>query len=659
MNLRQLSLRTKLVCALAVVMTLSSCPLVYLGYAETYRQTLESFEQKFANTARILDKDLELTYLNSQNLVVEKSGIEKEDMVEVLGAVEKALDSEALGEIGPTLQFMEQHLGLHVGVVSEWGEFLNLSPMVGRIWRENPKDYLGMPLDSYFKHSFNHDVFTVLELEEEEGGEKAGGKAPFLMGVRTVPGYTLVVMKSAAYLRDQFAQSQKDFRARLSERIESLDFDPRSNVTVFTDSGETILQRGKGAADVSLKDHPEFYERAVREGVVYEVLDTPSGRRLFAASYFKPTGWFIRETVPASVLEAPARRYAARMAAGVLGIFALLCLFGWGIVSWLIRPLRQLSESAQKLERVNFSLADVSERLREIVMGLPYSGRDEIGRVSRAFRQMVLALEKNIGELKLSVARQHNIEGELHAAREIQRGMLTDPAAGFKAEGFEASALMIAAKEVGGDFYDVLRAPDGREVLVLGDVSGKGVSAALLMCVSLTLVRNAVADGLEPAAAMKKVNDQLARNNPNCMFVTLWIGYFDPATGRLDYANGGHCPPAVVSASAETPLRWLDQVSGPLVGALEMAEFVPLETVLEPGDLCFIYSDGVSEAMNEARELFGAKRIESVLLGEAGRASQAVIEDMMRAIERHRRGALQSDDITMLVFRRGSAKEAS
>lgn len=653
MNLRQFSLRTKLVCALAVVMTLSSCPLVYIGYAQTYRQTLESVEQKFANAARVLDKDLELTYLNSQNLVVEKSEIEKEDMVEVLGAVEKALDSEALGEIGPTLQFMEEHLGLYVGVVSEQGEFLNISPMVWRVWRENPRDYLGMPLESYFKHSFNHDVFTVLELEGEDGGQ-----TPVLMGVRTVPGYTLVVMKNVGYLRDQFSQSQKELRSHLSERIKALDFDPRSDVTVFTDSGETILHRGKGGCDVSLRDHSGFYERAARDGVVYEVLDTPSGRRLIAASHFKPAGWFIQESVPASVIEAPARRYAARMAAGVLGIFALLCLLGWGVVSWLIRPLRQLSEAALKLERVNFSLADVSERLREIVMGLPYSGRDEIGRVSRAFRQMVLALEKNIEELKLSVARQHNIEGELHAAREIQRGMLTDPQGGFRSEGFEASALMIAAKEVGGDFYDVLRAPDGREVLVLGDVSGKGVSAALLMCVSLTLVRNAVADGLAPAAAMKKVNDQLARNNPNCMFVTLWIGYFDPATGRLDYANGGHCPPAVVSASGKKPLRWLDQVSGPLVGALEMAEFVPLEATLEPGDLCFIYSDGVSEAMNEARELFGAKRIESVLRGESGCSSKAVIEDMMRAIERHRAGALQSDDITMLAFRRASGKEA-
>lgn len=154
---------------------------------------------------------------------------------------------------------------------------------------------------------------------------------------------------------------------------------------------------------------------------------------------------------------------------------------------------------------------------------------------------------------------------------------------------------------------------------------------------------------------MKQINDQVAARNPACMFATLWIGIFDPRDGTLRFSSGGHCPPAVLHAETrdnESPLAWERFTGGPLVGVFEDAAFTESEAKLEPGDFWFVYSDGVSEAMNEKRELFGEAGIARVLSSLADRSPAAVIDAMMQAIVEFRGRAAQSDDITMLVFQR-------
>ena len=188
----------------------------------------------------------------------------------------------------------------------------------------------------------------------------------------------------------------------------------------------------------------------------------------------------------------------------------------------------------------------------------------------------------------------------------------------------------------------------------MGDVSGKGVSAALLMAMALTLVKNAIRQGLEPGAILKQVNDDLAANNPNCMFVTLWIGFFDPKTGELVYSNGGHCPPMLLTSNEEESVQWLRKVNGPLVGVLDMAMFTQSQAQLAIGDVCLVYSDGLSEAMNKDRVLFGEKRMQEALSECQNMSPKAVLQVLMNKIQLHRQDYEQSDDITMLVFKRTS-----
>ena len=216
---------------------------------------------------------------------------------------------------------------------------------------------------------------------------------------------------------------------------------------------------------------------------------------------------------------------------------------------------------------------------------------------------------------------------------------------------------MVAAKEVGGDLFDVIRLPGGRRALVLGDVSGKGVSAALMMSVTLTLIRNALSNGFEPAAVIKTVNDRLAANNENCMFVTLWIGIFEPDTGLLTYANGGHCPPYWLPADRGKPPQAVRNVSGPLVGVFEEAQYQGYALQLRPGDLFFVYSDGVSEAMNENRELFGEEGILAAAEARSSNDPRAFVDGMLEAVVAWRKTMPQSDDITMLAIRHTQEEE--
>ena len=265
---------------------------------------------------------------------------------------------------------------------------------------------------------------------------------------------------------------------------------------------------------------------------------------------------------------------------------------------------------------------------------------------------MVKALDENIRRLVDTLAVRQRMQGELNAARDIQMGILPPPDGAPKSLGYAAAAFLEPAKEVGGDLYDFFTAPDGRQAVVIGDVSDKGVSAALFMSMTVTLVRYALAEGLSCSEAMLRINERLAENNPTCMFVTLFIGLFDPATGRLDYASGAHCPPFIVSPDADVPVRMLTETSGPLVGAMQGMDYEACHACIAPGEYCLLYTDGVSEAMNEKQELFGEERIAATLEKLRGASPDEVLHGVMSAVKAYRGAAPQSDDITMLCFRR-------
>lgn len=394
----------------------------------------------------------------------------------------------------------------------------------------------------------------------------------------------------------------------------------------------------------------EYMEPAHDTSHTHEAHDDDFDGAYYRVAYFNKLDWYMVAVIPHDIVEEPAAALARRI--GLTALFtAVLSLLGTFLVtSRLTTPLRTLTAKAMELARWDFSSAKnfadkplfADKHEERALLGRS----DEVGQLAGAFAHMDKALRENIAHLVDLTAAKERLQGELTAARDIQRGILPSPGAIPVATGCTVTAMLEPAREVGGDLYDAFPLRDGRQAVAIGDVSGKGVPAALFMAMTVMLIRHTLDEGLSLENAMGCINDRLATNNPENMFVTLFIGLFDPATGTLEFVNAGHCPPLLVKAGS---VRVLDFVSGTAVGSFPEMRYVASSTVLAPGEYGFLYSDGVSEAMNEQDALFGEQRLYTAL-GTLPR--EAVLSGLLEMLTDWRGTAEQSDDIAMLLFER-------
>ena len=238
------------------------------------------------------------------------------------------------------------------------------------------------------------------------------------------------------------------------------------------------------------------------------------------------------------------------------------------------------------------------------------------------------------------------IENELDIARSIQQSML--PTTYSKIPGYQVFGSMSPARDVGGDYFDVLHLEGGRVGLAIGDVSGKGVPAAMFMMSSRSLVRGA-ASGTMPAPAdvLRVVNGLLEADNAAAMFVTMFYAVLDPATGSLKYANGGHRPPLIVHPDGSSTL--LSRSGGLALGAVPGTRYAEDAAELGPGDMAVLYTDGVTEARNAADERFGYARLQAVFAERRPEDAQQVGAAILDAVRAFVGDAPQIDDIACLV----------
>ena len=239
------------------------------------------------------------------------------------------------------------------------------------------------------------------------------------------------------------------------------------------------------------------------------------------------------------------------------------------------------------------------------------------------------------------------IRRELGVAARMQESILpTDFPSDTR---YEIHAAMTPALEVGGDFYDFFNLEDGRMGIVMADVSGKGVPAALFMMVSRTLMKGTAIGEPDPTKALAEVNQLLVESNEEAMFVTLFYASFDPSSGRLMFANGGHNLPYVIRQNGE--VQQIDCESGVVLAVLPGFDFPGGSLDLEPGDAIFFYTDGITEAMNEVGEEFGDDALAEVLADVAGSDAASFSDRVVAAVREHAGEADQSDDITCLCLR--------
>ena len=252
--------------------------------------------------------------------------------------------------------------------------------------------------------------------------------------------------------------------------------------------------------------------------------------------------------------------------------------------------------------------------------------------------------------LLLEVAERLSLKGELEVAREIQLAML--PTGTYSAGDAEICGVTRPANTVGGDFYDVLPLvsdPDGRVIITLGDVTGKGSPAALLMALLLAVLRTLVDERLEARALVSRLNAQICRHSPGSRFITLFYGVYTPGSGALTYVNAGQNPPLL--RRSDGSIERLGS-TGIALGMFEGSTFGAVETRVNPGDLLLLYSDGITEAENPAGQPFEESGLEAFIAAHPQQMPAELAPALLRAVEAHARDSRFTDDLTVLILKR-------
>ena len=269
----------------------------------------------------------------------------------------------------------------------------------------------------------------------------------------------------------------------------------------------------------------------------------------------------------------------------------------------------------------------------------------------------LLTVMANMAAVRIENARLAEVEQaerlrarELEDAALIQRSLLPSRFPPFPDRtDFELHAAMVPAKEVGGDLFDFFLLDSERLAFVLGDVSGKGVPAALFMAIARTLLRGAAHHHTSPGACLSDINQSLAEQNSSMMFVTFFYGILNTRTGVVEYCNAGHNPPYAFSPDGR--IRALEDRCGPMLGIAEGFQYGTRSLELQPGEGVLVYTDGVTEAANKKGEFYGESRLEAYLTAHASQTAEELVRGLHAEVEHFEAGARRSDDITVLALR--------
>jgi sigma-B regulation protein RsbU (phosphoserine phosphatase) len=358
--------------------------------------------------------------------------------------------------------------------------------------------------------------------------------------------------------------------------------------------------------------------------------------------YYAPlssVGWSIGVIVPEDELFGDIQKLSRTVlmigGAGFVFLFAVVVF----ISSTITRPLRELAVRATEIARGSLDV--------ELP---PTRARDEVGALTHSFEDMRVALKEYISNLKETTAAKERIESELKIARSIQMNFLPKHFPPFpEKQEFDIFATLESAREVGGDLYDFFLLDDDHLFFSIGDVSGKGVPAALFMAASKMLMKGTAHLDLEPAEILERVNSELCWENDSAMFVTVFCGIFNVATGEVRYSNAGHNPPVLLHASGKA--EWLALPEGFMLGPFEDSRYETRSLVLAPGDMLILYTDGVTEAMNAASEVYSDEKLLETIMRSENKTAEGLVREIVQSVHAYAGVESQSDDITILALK--------
>ena len=442
---------------------------------------------------------------------------------------------------------------------------------------------------------------------------------------------------------------------------------------VFSPRTEGIFQvMGDDAKDLRTLGNAElaaFINEALVQNTDVKLIEADGAAWYVTGAPIETVGWTVLSLVDKAVTDQPTVMMAARyddisadavsaFSGGIsqartwitvaLLIVTILALVGALVVSTrIVKPLNTITKRISELSEGNleFKMEDV------------YKTGDEVEELAQSFAAISHKTVEYMNKVVQVTAEKERIGAELSLATQIQASMLPHifPAFPERSE-FDIFASMDPAKEVGGDFYDYFLIDDDHLCMVIADVSGKGVPAALFMMASKIILQSVAMMGLSPAGILQRANDAICSNNEAEMFVTVWLGILELSTGKLTAANAGHEFPALKEPSGAFAL-YKDK-HGFVIGGMEGVRYKEYEIQLKPGSKLFVYTDGVAEATSAEKELFGTERMIDALNADPDAAPQQILKNVRASVDGFVKEAEQFDDLTMLcVEYKGKAGE--
>ena len=332
------------------------------------------------------------------------------------------------------------------------------------------------------------------------------------------------------------------------------------------------------------------------------------------------------------------RRFLSSIILWALILTALfIALYSFFLYLGIIRPILFVTQETSHFAEHHGELTGILKKVH---------GHNEISTLAKSVEKMSIDMNRYIKDLTHATAEKERLGAELNVAKQIQAEMLPRVFPPYENHPeVELFASMEPAKEVGGDFYDFYMIDDDHFAVVVGDVSGKGVPAALFMVITKTLLKDTAAHELDPSKIFEHVNTILCEGNESGLFVTCWLGILTISTGELKFANAGHNAPIIVQKGE---VKYLTTKPNLMLAGMEGIPYTTHSTKLAKGDQLFIYTDGVTEATNMYNELYGEKRLLTVMKAGVGKSSRDVLDIVRDDVNNFVQDAPQFDDITML-----------
>lgn len=460
-----------------------------------------------------------------------------------------------------------------------------------------------------------------------------------------------LIARDAYNLMKQWARY--DYNQREYDTLFIFDATEENMGLIFLELNEVgDVRRNLGEhLDLDLKDHP----------VLAEAIKTNSSKIVYEKSKNFPTEGYYYLVYKPIIFDGKIRafvgvgvdysaihnqvmsQYSLVTLISIMGIGFLFAVLFLLILFRSIEPVRKIQSAVRSYIHTKNS-GDVINKMNSITMN------NEIGQLSDDVVDLVKEIDKYTEDIVAMTSERQRVATELDMAKNIQEGQLPSKFPAFPDRNeFDIYASMTAAKEVGGDFYDFFFVDDDHLALVMADVSGKGVPAALFMMMSKMLIHNYAMIGLSPHEVLERTNNSLFENNPEKMFVTVWFGILEISTGKIIAANAGHEYPILKQPGGEFEL--FKDKHGFVLGGFRDKKYKEYEFTLQKGGTLFVYTDGVPEATNASGEMYGTERLVNDMNRDGDRSPEEILKTVHADVDKFVGDADQFDDLTMMAIK--------